>query len=182
MARPNRSLMIAAGLLALAGLVSCHRTGFADQPFTIDWSDPIPFGVRLSSSDAEAALSFAPVVPSGVAGLQAIFVSDPKQIRRAGRSVAFVYKDQTMGTFAIEEWTTPDTPADFQARVQENSDLSGHEKDSVITLDSGDSALLAVGDNTTYVEQIRGSTLVLVIGPSVTFTPDYAVAVANKIA
>lgn len=181
MARRGWSFAIL-GLLVLAGTVSCSfARGVPDHLPATDWGNPIPGGESFTSaSDAARVLAFVPIVPSVVIGLQSI-VTSPRSIPLSAMTVAFVYRDQAMGRFAIEEWISQETLAEFQAQLQYNSDPSNTETLSIVKLDSGQQALLAVGPNTTYVQQIHGNLLVMVIGPSSTFSAADAVAVANKI-
>jgi hypothetical protein len=126
-------------------------------------------------------LAFTPVDPIGISTLKGIYVSNPQLLAPDARSIAFVFGDETIGTFAVEEWISQETQADLKAQLQYNTDPSNTEKLSLVTLKGGELALLAVGPNTTYVQEIRGTLLVQVIGPSTSFTAVEAIAIADQV-
>ncbi len=200
-------LVLALAATAVALLVRHSAGPVADHPGSqqsagtepeggIDWNNPFPDSVAVSTAQAISDVSFTPLVPANVGTPTRVLVSNPANTPRADREVAFVYNSPTDGQFVVFENVIPSlTQADLEARVQLNNPspapgetVSTSAVFSVVTIRGGTRAVLEVvsppssdGMGPNSIEWLNSGVNITIMGPDGTFTPQVATAIANAV-
>jgi hypothetical protein len=185
------------------------------------WENPIGNGVAIDDP-LEAGLVFIPDVPDDLGLALRILVTPEDAAPAPYREIAWVYEHPQYGRFVIKEriasgtgvlaeiaelashtpGCVPLSPVPSGLGEGAYGEVCHHGERSLITLGSGVTALMVVGENTTFVQWIvplefptiddevlvheveeysDGALFVRVIGPTPDFSPEDAGAVANGV-